>query len=138
MATLTRPKYQPSTCGNESVLATDSASGKKTEKGTSFEVCGGSMRAGRSSFALITFCTVAAVAAALAFAALFASAALAFGIARSNSMDDEQPRAEAVVFPVDAPEKVAQDSENQTFSGVVTDERCGARHQPGSDKSPAE
>ena len=97
------------------------------------------MKAGRSSIALITFCTVAAIAAALAFAALFASAALAFGIARSNSIDDKQPRAESVTFPVDAPqEKVAQDSGTQTFSGVVTDERCGARHQPGSDKSPAE
>jgi len=96
------------------------------------------MRVGRSSFELITYCTAAALAAALAFAVLFASATLAFGIAQSYPADDAQLKTTPAVFLADAPNEVAQDSASQTFSGVVTDERCGARHQPDSDKSPAE
>src|ERR1051326_5169388 len=88
--------------GNEIVLATDSLPAKEAKEGASFEVRGGSMRVGRSSFELITYCTLAALAAALAFAVLFASATLAFGIAQTNPADDAQPKTVIAVFLADA------------------------------------
>lgn len=138
MATFTLFESQIRRGGNESVLATDSVPAEEAKEGTSFEVDGGSMRVGRSSFELITYCTVAALVAALAFAVVFAGATLAFGTARANAAEDAQPKTAPAAFLADAPNEVAQDSGSQTFSGVVTDERCGARHQPETDKSSAE
>lgn len=138
MPTFTLLESQLQSGGNEIVLATDHVPAEEATKGPSFEGRGGSMRVGRSSFELITYCTVAALAAALAFAVVFASATLAFGIAQTNSVDDPQPKSGPGAFLVDAPNEVAQDSGSQTFSGVITDEHCGARHQPESDKGPAE
>jgi len=78
------------------------------------------MKMSRSSFALITFCAAAAVAAALLLAAIFAGATLAFGAAAQNDNG------------------AMQDSQTETFSGVVSDDRCEARHVPASNKTASE
>ena len=76
----------------------------------------------RSWFALITGCVTPALIVALGFAILFAGAAVAFAVAGG-----EKPAARE---SVPAREKV--------FAGLVTDDHCGARHDMGSDRNPAE
>jgi hypothetical protein len=81
-------------------------------------------RPNHSWLALITFCATTALVAALGLAILIASATVAFAIAQSlrlpSSHTSQQPAVE------------------RSFSGVVTDSRCGARHARNSGKSPAE
>jgi hypothetical protein len=81
-------------------------------------------RQNHSWLALITFCATTALVAALGLAILIASATVAFAIAQSlrlpTSRASQQPSVE------------------RSFSGVVTDSRCGARHARNSGKSPAE
>jgi hypothetical protein len=75
----------------------------------------------RSWWALIGFCTTTAIVAAFSLAILAASASVAFAVGQSVRSG-----------------KLAQASGGQqTFSGVITDSQCGARHQDAS-KSPAE
>lgn len=77
-----------------------------------------------SWLALITFCSAAAVVAALALAAVFAGATLAFAVGQSaESSHRSRANAEART--------------PKAFSGVITDSDCGARHTM-SDKSSAE
>jgi hypothetical protein len=79
-----------------------------------------------SWLALITFCAAIALVAALALAILIASATVALAIAQSLKLPNSHP-IQAINPPVE-----------QSFSGVVTDARCGARHAKNSGKSPAE
>jgi hypothetical protein len=74
---------------------------------------GGSVKLNRSWLSLLTFCASASLAAALALALIFAGASAVV----------------AAAGPA-APEP--------TFSGVITDSQCGARHAEDSGKSPAE
>lgn len=74
-----------------------------------------------SWLALVTFCSAAAVVAALALAILFAGATLALAFGQSA----ESGRA------------ITRERTPKKFSGVVTDSHCGARHTM-SDKSSAE
>lgn len=74
-----------------------------------------------SWLALITFCSAAAIVAALALAAVFAGATLAFAVGQSA----ESGRA------------ITGARTPKAFSGVITDSHCGARHTM-SDKSSAE
>jgi hypothetical protein len=73
---------------------------------------------------LLTFCASASLAAALAFAAVFTGA--------------------SAVLAVAAPETAAAAEEPNTaapppaFSGLITDNQCGARHDKESEKSPSE
>ena len=74
----------------------------------------------RSWWALVAFCTTTALVAAFSLAILIASASVAFAVGRS-AQDSQNP----------------SNNEKKSFSGVVTDSHCGARHQDSS-KSPAE
>lgn len=102
------------------------------EKGLRFP--GGVVKPNRSWFALVTFCAATTIIVALAFAIFFASATVAFAVAHtvsplvtgtSKAVNDEAK-----------PEPSAPSGE--TFAGLITDDRCGARHDMGSAKSPAE
>jgi hypothetical protein len=77
----------------------------------------------RSCFALISFCAVPALVVAMGSAILFTSAAVAFGVS------DGEPTAEAATQEATNP---------RVFTGVITDDHCGARHQMGSDMTSAE
>ncbi len=72
-----------------------------------------------SWFGLITFCSVMTLAASLGLAALFAGGAATF------ASDPQQ---------VQKNDAVAE----QTFSGMITDSQCGARHDQSSGKRPAD
>ena len=69
---------------------------------------------------LLTFCGLLTLAASLGFAALFAGGAAAF--------------ASSGIEPV----QKADSPSEQTFSGMITDSQCGARHDRSSGKRPAE
>ena len=83
-------------------------------------------RQNRSGLALITFCVASALVAALGLAILIASATVALAIAQSLKLPSSHPNQQVNPSP------------EQSFSGVVTDSRCGARHAKNSGKSPAE
>jgi hypothetical protein len=74
-----------------------------------------------SRFTLITFCTTPALAVALGLAILFIGAAFAFA-------------------PNGAKPAATQESNKarRVFAGLVTDDRCGARHDMDSGKSTTE
>jgi len=87
------------------------------------------MKANRYSwFTLITFCATAGVVTALGFALFVASVTLAF--AAGQSAQQSQISAERKVL--------AQTSVTKTYSGLITDSRCGARHKTNLGESPAE
>lgn len=75
----------------------------------------------RSWWALVAFCTTTALVAAFSLAILIASASVAFAVGHSAQSEPPNP----------------SNIESRSFSGVVTDSHCGARHQD-STKSPAE
>src|SRR5439155_21920563 len=79
-------------------------------------------RQNHSWLALITFCATTALVAALRLAILIASATVAFAIAQSLRL----PSAHRSQPP--------NPSVEQSFSGVVTDSHCGARHARNSGK----
>jgi hypothetical protein len=81
-----------------------------------------------SWFGLITFCSVMTLAASLGLAALFAGGAATFA-------SDPQ----AATFASD-PQQVQKNDAvaEQTFSGMITDSQCGARHDQSSGKRPAD
>ncbi|HYA25832.1 MAG TPA: hypothetical protein VEF05_16835 [Terriglobales bacterium] len=93
------------------------------------------MKSSHSSSALVSFCAATAVVAALGMAIFFASVTVAFAVARTVSPVVDNQRPEAVNGSAAKEELPAA---GETFSGLVTDDRCGARHDMGSDKSPAE
>jgi hypothetical protein len=77
----------------------------------------------RSWFSLLTFCASASLAAALSLAAVFAGAsAVLVAVAPSTAVAEEPNTAAPQPF----------------FSGVISDNQCGARHEKESGKSPAE
>jgi hypothetical protein len=73
-----------------------------------------------SWFALVTYCAAAALVAALGLSIVFTSASLVLG----------------VVGTLEAEARATDVARTQNFAGMITDERCGARHMD-SDKSPA-
>ena len=79
----------------------------------------------RPWLALIAYCAMAGLAAGLSLALFFTTASLAFAGGQSASSEGQS----AAVVP---PQPVAK-----TFSGMITDSRCGAKHK-ASDKSPEE
>jgi hypothetical protein len=95
------------------------------------------VRRNRSWVALITFCATTALIVALGMAVLFASASVAFAVAREIS-SPEGPAPIGADAANEPPEQQSEDVQAQTFNGLVTDDHCGARHDMGSDKSPAE
>lgn len=94
------------------------------------------MQINRSWLALVTFCATTAVIVALGVAAFFASVTVAFAVVRTVSpVVDEKLTTEAIDDAVLIQEA---STPGETFSGLVTDDHCGARHDMGSDKSPSE
>jgi hypothetical protein len=79
----------------------------------------------RSWFALIRFCATPALAVALGCAILFTSAVVAFAVAGGGE-------------PVEAATQETHSPRERMFAGLVTDDRCGARHDMHSDMNPAE
>jgi len=115
-----------------------------------------------SWLALVTFCVVTALTAALAFGVLFAGSSVVFAVAQSSqSSNGTAPVADAQL-PQVSEDKVSRDeqekaaaaqssplslvkvgSENDAasgkiFAGMITDSRCGARHSMNSGKTSAE
>jgi hypothetical protein len=74
---------------------------------------------------LITYCTMAGLAAGLALALLFTTASLAFAGEQSAPSEEQSATAASVASPA------------KTFSGMITDSRCGAKHK-SPDKNPEE
>jgi hypothetical protein len=127
------------------------------ERGIDF---GAAMREQHGSWlALVTYCAVTALAAALSLDVLFAGASVAVAGARSSPVSDER-QAEAIaqlsqVSPHRQVEVVASqlshpanmnmkktdeggEASSKIFAGMVTDSRCGARHPMNSDKTSAQ
>lgn len=102
-----------------------------------FRYWGGVVKPSRSWFALATFCATTALVLALAVAIFFAGATVALAFAHTVSpLGNDGAKAGSAA--VDGPSDQASPASDQTFTGLVTDDRCGARHDMGSDKSPAE
>lgn len=85
------------------------------------------MKNSRPWFALITCCTASTMLAALGLALLFASATLAFSLA--SSAGERNGAIARARTNASGPQK---------FSGVATDDRCGARHSSAGGMSSAE
>jgi hypothetical protein len=79
----------------------------------------------QSWISLITYCVLATLGAALAFALIVAGGSVALA---SRQQSDDQASAELV----------PHSAELQTFRGMVTDSHCNARHLRNSGLGPAE
>jgi hypothetical protein len=89
-------------------------------------------------FALVTFCATTTLVVALGTAIFFVSATVAFAVAHTVAPlaeDSARISLEAVNDPADHNAPSARD---ERFTGLITDDHCGARHDMDSDKSPAE
>lgn len=86
------------------------------------------MRRHRTWFSLLSFCVLTALGAALAFAILIAGGSVALA-SHQNGVADE---AQNVAPDTPAPHA------GTTFSGMITDSHCGARHMRNSNQTPAE
>lgn len=113
-------------------------------------------QAQRSWLSLVTFCAVTGLLVGLGSAVVLAGASLAFGDAQPAPGADanvvpmasavqiiEQPAAGQIAVDTDAqsatqPVDDSGTASGQTFAGMITDSRCGARHRMNSDKSSAE
>jgi len=107
----------------------------------------------KSWLSLVSYCLMTALAAALVFAIIVAGGSVALASHRSASAEQIQEEAPAIpqnsaVMQNSAP-AVPQHSDQQdqapaapqhsdltTFTGLVTDSRCGARHQRHSGMTP--
>ena len=76
-----------------------------------------------SRFTLITLCTMPALVVALSLAVLFTGAAGAFAAADGGKPTTNQESSKV---------------KGRVFAGLVTDDRCGGRHDMDSGKSPME
>ena len=114
-----------------------------------------------SWLSLVMLCAVTTFSAALGFGALFAGGSAVFAVVQSPSVSGENP-SEALPQDALSANSVADDQQAQpvaselhqvstgkdtdetgaasgkTFTGMVTDARCGARHSMKSDKTSAE
>ena len=108
----------------------------------------------RSWLSLVTFCAVSGMIVALGFAVLLAGASLAFAVSQPAAGADARTMAgasaeEITEQPVAAQTAIAAQNSaqpvddngaasGQTFAGMITDSRCGARHRMNSGKTSAE
>lgn len=101
---------------------------------------GGALSRKRSWLALITFCATAAMVVALALTVLLASVTVAFAVARTiRSASTSKPIAASKEdLSPGAIEEQPAGTAIDTFSGLVTDDHCGPRHDMGSAKTSAE
>jgi len=88
----------------------------------------------RSWISLVGYCLITVLAAALAFAVIVAGASVA--LASHQSDNDAQSSSSAVqeTSPPASPERPAM----ATFTGMITDSYCGARHMRHTNLTPAE
>lgn len=97
----------------------------------------------RSWLSLVTFCAATVLVVALSSAVLLAGASVAFAVAHPSPVENGSTN-DAVVLPpgAQAPTAPPLDSDGNaapsTFSGMITDSRCGARHRRNSGKTSAE
>jgi hypothetical protein len=101
-------------------------------------------QAQRSWLSLVSFCAVTGLLVALGSAIALAGASLAFAVAQPA------PGADANAIPMTSAVQIEQPSaaqteiddrgaaSGQTFAGMITDSRCGARHRMNSGKTSAE
>jgi len=93
-------------------------------------------QAQRSWMSLVSFCAVTGLLVALGSAIALAGASLAFAVAQPA------PGADANAIPKPAAAQTEIDdrgaASGQTFAGMITDSRCGARHRMNSGKTSAE
>jgi hypothetical protein len=99
------------------------------------------MRPNSSWFALLLFCSVAALAVAIGFATLFTGAALAFTVGQQG--DNESVLGPESAVNVGQPEQsnpseTHEASVAKTYTGMVTDSHCMGRHVRYPGKSSAE
>jgi hypothetical protein len=98
---------------------------------------GVNMEQAQSSWlSLVTFCAVTGLLVALGSAVALAGASLAFAVAQPA------PGADANAIPMTSAAQTEIDdrgaASGQTFAGMITDSRCGARHRMNSGKTSAE
>ena len=117
-----------------------------------------------SWLALVTFCVVTAVTAALGFGVLLAGSSVVFAVAQSPQISNETVPVAIAQLPQVSDDTVSRDADEQekaaaaqasqlspvkvdghreaasgkTFSGMITDSHCGARHSMDSGKTSAE
>jgi hypothetical protein len=93
-------------------------------------------QAQRSWLSLVSFCAVTGLLVALGSAVALAGASLAFAVAQPA------PGADANAIPMTSAAQTEIDdrgaASGQTFAGMITDSRCGARHRMNSGKTSAE
>jgi len=93
-------------------------------------------QAQRSWLSLVSFCAVTGLLVALGSAIALAGASLAFAVAQPA------PGADANAIPMTSAAQTKIDdrgaASGQTFAGMITDSRCGARHRMNSGKTSAE
>ena len=93
-------------------------------------------QAQRSWLSLVSFCAVTGLLVALGSAIALAGASLAFAVAQPA------PGADANAIPMTSAAQTEIDdrgaASGQTFAGMITDSRCGARHRMNSGKTSAE
>ena len=92
------------------------------------------MRETRSWFRLLTLCATASIATAIGLAVVFSGAVAAF--AGADGSDVAVPVSENAT--ASAPNQPETSGQGRAFSGVITDDRCGARHQPSSGQNSSE
>ena len=98
------------------------------------------MNKSRSSFALVAFCAAASLLAALGLAVIFTSVTIAVAGDGGTAYGENRPASPEATNPVRIAEsQVPLGTQNQrSFAGLITDDRCGARHAPNSAKSSTE
>jgi len=103
-------------------------------------------QAQRSWLSLVSFCAVTGLLVALGSAVALAGASLAFAVAQPPA-----PGADANAIPMTSAMQIIEQpaaaqtkiddrgaASGQTFAGMITDSRCGARHRMNSGKTSAE
>lgn len=97
------------------------------------------MKENRSLLSLIAFCTTWVLVMSLGFVLLFTAGTVMLAFARTLGGTTEAVHADTQVTTDAQQGDVPVDSGNAIiFAGVVSDDRCKARHDMGSAKSPAE
>ena len=91
------------------------------------------MKKNQSWLTLVIFCASTVLACALVLGALFATATVAFAVARTL----KPLEAAAVVEQPAAPPQGNLSSQEAIFTGLVTDDHCGAKHKDQG-KNPSE
>lgn len=94
---------------------------------------------------LVMLCVVTVLSAALGFGVLFAGASVVFAVVESPAAAEQATSQPSQAVPDQSNQsKDGKETENnatssgKTFSGMITDSHCGARHSRNSDKTSAE